>query len=173
MGNPSIACKRRNTRRLTVAVALVLGGLTPKISILSATPRCADGPGGGAKTPGGAVADIIEGGRSFLDDRARSRAEGPIMAEIDQRRTDAAKSGGMAASTVLSLQGAAFLGIGLYALGAGFAALTTGGLALIPIGFYGATATATAGGAFVMGTGFTVIGGVNLFAASKLREMGE
>jgi hypothetical protein len=75
-------------------------------------------------------------------------------------------------STTMALSGAAFLGIGLYALGAGLAVLGTGGLAVIPLGFYGASVTASAGGAAVLGTGFATIGFANVFTASVMRRQG-
>jgi len=75
-------------------------------------------------------------------------------------------------STTMALSGAAFLGIGLFALGAGLAVAGTGGLAVIPLGFFGATVTASAGGAAVLGTGFATIGFANLFTASVLRRQG-
>jgi RHS repeat-associated protein len=58
----------------------------------SALPGAPDGPE--AKTRGGAAADAIEAGRMLLDNSARSRAEKRIMAEIEQRRVEAAHTGG-------------------------------------------------------------------------------
>ena len=77
-------------------------------------------------------------------------------------------------STMLALQGAAFLGLGLYALGVGMAVLGTGGLAVIPLGayFYGAVVTTSAGGAIAFGGGFAAIGITNIAAAAELRRQG-
>lgn len=76
-------------------------------------------------------------------------------------------------STILGLQGGAFLGIGLYALAIGGALLFSGGTAAIPLGFYGAIAAGTsAGGALALGTGFSLIGATNLIAAHRLRGLG-
>jgi RHS repeat-associated protein len=47
-----------------------------------------------AKARGGATVDAIERGRMLLDNSARLRAEKRTMAEIEQRRADAASSGG-------------------------------------------------------------------------------
>jgi RHS repeat-associated protein len=58
----------------------------------SASPATPDGPE--AKTPGGAAADAVEGGRMLFDNSARSRAEKKIMAEIEQRRVEGAHTGG-------------------------------------------------------------------------------
>ena len=87
-------------------------------------------------------------------------------------------SGGMRSSTVLGLQGAAFLGIGLAAIAIGTAAFFTGGLAVIPImgaaGFAApGAASVTAGGAIIYGAGFSMIGTANLVVAHELRAQGQ
>ena len=84
-----------------------------------------------------------------------------------------AHSGFMPTSVVVGFQGLAFLGIGLFAIGAGLAVVGTGGLAVIPIGFYGASVTTSAGGAFILGTGFVAIGSANIFAADQLYQGGQ
>jgi RHS repeat-associated protein len=59
---------------------------------LASFPGAPDGPE--AKTPGGAAADLFEGGRTYLDGVAKSRAEAGIMEEVAQRRADAVRIGG-------------------------------------------------------------------------------